>query len=114
MKYKFRKQSYSGDQPLYQYGVEVLDNSIRALEQIEWWGWTSDEVQMIIDKSMALKDNEEFEYQVEGSDFIMSIDKDEVYFYDLHNPQKEEDFKWPLSEFITFMKEFKKFIEENS
>ena len=113
MKYKFTTNPY-GQQDSKMFGVEVLDNSIEALREISWDGWTPGEAQMIIDRSMALKDNEEFEYQVEGSDFIMSIDKDEVYFYDLHNQQKEEDFKWPLIEFITFMKEFKKFIEENS
>lgn len=115
MNYKFRKISYSANHidPLWQYGVEVNDKSLLALQQIEWWGWTPQEIQMIIDKSKALTDNQEFDYQVEGSGFLISIDKDEVYFYDMHNDQKEEDFKWSFSEFIDFMEKFKKFVEEN-
>lgn len=118
MKYKFKKTVYDigGGKTSFDFGVDrdSLDDTIKALININWWGWTPKEIQMIIDKSKALTDNQEFDYQVEGSGFLMSIDKDEVYFYDMHNDQKEEDFKWSFSEFIDFMEKFKKFVEENS
>ena len=116
MNYKFRKISYSANHidPLWQYGVEVNDKSLIALEQIEWWGWTPKEIQMIIDKSKEATEENRYEYQVEGSDLIIVIYPDEVYFFDHHTEKVEEDFKWSFSEFIDFMEKFKKFVEENS
>ncbi|WDT67886.1 hypothetical protein [Cloacibacterium sp. TD35] len=115
MNYNFRKISYSTPSinPLWQYGVEARDRSLIALEKIEWWGWTPSEVQMIIDKSKALTGDEEYDYQVEGSDFLISIDKSEAHFFDMHSDKKEADIIWSFSEFIDFMEKFKKFIEEN-
>ncbi|HEX8377692.1 MAG TPA: hypothetical protein VF602_07725 [Pedobacter sp.] len=111
MKYKFTKNAY-GIQGMY--GVEILDNRIEALREIAWWGWTPSEIRMIIDKSKALTENSKFEYQVEGSDFIISIYPDEVYFFDTHHKSVEADFVWSFSEFIDFMEKFENFVSENS
>ena len=56
---------------------------------------------------------EEYDYQVAGSDFLISIDKDEVHFFDWRTEQEEADFIWSTEKFITFMKAFKKFVAED-
>ena len=68
---------------------------------------------MIIDKSQSLAGTEVYEYQVVGSDLTIFVRTDFVYFCDLHHDREEPDFKLAFSEFITFMKDFKKFIKEN-
>jgi hypothetical protein len=113
-KYKFTTNPYGQKGVNDFYGVEILDNSIEALREISWHGWTPQKIQMIIDKSKALTGDKKYEYQVEGSDFIMSIYTDEVYFFDTHHDGQEADFIWSFSEFIDFMEKFKKFVEENS
>ena len=44
---------------------------------------------------------------------MIYIFTDKVFFCDLHNDTEEPDFKWTFDEFITFMKDFKRFIEDN-
>jgi hypothetical protein len=121
MSYKFAKIDFSygtmpKDKITYDYGVDYdsLKENEKSLFQIAWWGWTPQKIQMIIDKSKALTGDKKYEYQVEGSDFIMSIYTDEVYFFDTHHDGQEADFIWSFSEFIDFMEKFKKFVEENS
>ncbi|THD32872.1 hypothetical protein [uncultured Flavobacterium sp.] len=119
MKYQFKKEitnppRNSSARPLVEFGVKVFDKNIEALEQIEWHGWTPSEVQMIIDKSKALRGNQVYNYQVSGSDLSIHIYPEEVYFFDWRTEREEEDFKWSFNEFIDFMEQFKKFIKENS
>lgn len=116
MKYKFTKNSYSADsiEPLYEFGVEVSDDSIAALERIEWWGWTVEEAQKIIDKAKSLKGEEFFDYIVEGSELRICIDTEGVLFFDWRTSQPDGDFSWTFDEFIEFMEQFKEFIAENS
>lgn len=114
MKYKFTTNPYGQKDINNFFGVEILDNSIEALREIAWKGWTPQEIQLIINKAKKLQNNEEFDYQVPGSDFLISIDRNEVYFFNHHSEKKEEDFKWSFSEFIDFMEKFKKFVAENS
>lgn len=118
MKYKFKKIIYNigGGKTSFDFGVDrdSLDKSISALVNINWWGWTPGEIQMIIDKSKALTEDERYKYQVEGSDFLIWIYANEVYFFDMHNDQEEEDFKWSFTEFIDFMEQFKTFVTDNS
>ncbi|MBB4806729.1 hypothetical protein HNP38_002025 [Chryseobacterium defluvii] len=116
MSYKFRKNSYSAPniEPLWQYGVEVTDKSIMALEQIESWAWTSGEVQNLIDVINALEDDDHIQYQVEGGHLGIMIDKKGAAFFDLMNRKQEtEDFEWPTEKFIKFLKEFKEFLAKN-
>ena len=121
MSYKFKKIDFSygtmpRDKIRYDYGVDYdsLDDEIKALFQIAWHGWTQNEIQMIINKSKLLKNDQEFEYQVEGSDLLISIDIKEVHFFDWHTDKVEADFIWTFNEFIDFMEKFKKFLKENS
>lgn len=121
MKYNFKMIDFSyGTLPKgkvsYDYGVDYdsLDDSEKSLFQIAWSGWTPQEIQMIIDKSEALLVKQEYDYQVVGSDLLISIDKENVHFFDSHSEQQEADMIWPYDKFIEFMKEFKKIVEENS
>ena len=121
MIYKFKKIDFSyGTMPkektTFDYGVDYdsLKENEKSLFEIAWSGWTPQEVQMIINESKKLKGGERYEYQVVGSDLIIVVFKEEVYFFDHHTDKETEDFKWPFDEFIDFMEQFKKFIKENS
>ena len=118
MEYKFKiKNKGTENEPAYEIGVD-LDSIEKdeefALSNLDWHEWTPQEIQMIIDKTEALAGDENYEYQVPGSDFIMSIYTDEVYFFAWQTRQEEADFIWSTEKFINFMKAFKKFVEENS
>lgn len=121
MKYKFKKIDFSygtmpKDKITYDYGVDYdsLPDNEKSLFQIAWRGWTPKEIQMIIDESKKAKEENRYEYQVEGSDLLIIVYPNEVYFFDYHTKNEEEDFKWSFSEFIDFMENFKKFVAENS
>lgn len=114
MKYKFTTNPYGQKGINNFFGVEILDISIEALREIAWQGWTPKEIQMIIDESKKATEENRYEYQVEGSDLIIVVYPNEVYFFDYHTENEEEDFKWSFSEFIDFMEKFKKFVAENS
>jgi len=114
MNYKFRKISYSAPniEPLWQYGVEVSDKSISALEQIESWAWTSEEVQNMLSEIDSII-NEDFEYYVEGGNLLVVADKKETHLFSLLNKtQKKADIVWPTEKFIQFLKEFKAFLQK--
>jgi len=113
MKYKFTTTPYK-QKNIKMYGVDILDNSIESLRQISWQGWTSEEIQKIIDKSKSLRGDQDYKYQVPGSDLLINIYPDEVYFFDYRTEQEEEDFSWTFEEFINFMEKFKEFVKDNS
>ncbi|WP_336690298.1 MULTISPECIES: hypothetical protein [unclassified Chryseobacterium] len=121
MKYKFKKIDFSsGTMPknkiTYDFGVdyESLDEKHKVLFEIAWHGWTNKEVQLIIDNSKALTGDEKYTYQVEGSDLMMYVYKNNVYFFDKRNDGEEADLILTFNEFIEFMKNFKKFLLENN
>lgn len=117
MNYKFQKKYFGSDEdpnPIYDYGVDldsIVEEKEFELSGLDWWGWTPEEVQMIIDKSNVLTDDEEYDYQVEGSDFDMMIKKSEVLMW--ARGSETPDVIWSFNKFIEFMEAFKKFIEEN-
>ncbi|WP_046743440.1 hypothetical protein [Kordia zhangzhouensis] len=74
MKYKFTNKCY-GWEGHFGVNYESLLEEERALDDISWQGWISKEVQEIIHNSMKLKINEKFDYQVEGSDFYILVEK---------------------------------------
>ena len=118
--YKFKKTDYSfgltkGNKVYFDYGVVIFDDTISALEHMESSTWTPKEIQKIIDDANKLEGDNHIDYQVEGGHLGISIFTDEVYFFNLYEPNKSgnEDFKWPLRKFITFLEDFKKFIEDN-
>lgn len=116
MVYKFRKISYSPYhiEPLWQFGVETSDHSISALEQIESWCWTSEEVQNIINNINSLTPDDDFKYSVEGGHLLIVVDREETHLFNLLNEsQTRADIIWTTPRFIQFMNEFKDFLEEN-
>lgn len=116
MTYKFRKTSYSAShiEPLWQFGVETSDHTISALEQIESWCWTSEEVQNIIDEINAITADDDFKYSVEGGHLLIMADIEETHLFNLLNEsQTGADIVWTTPRFIQFLNEFKAFLEEN-
>ena len=120
MKYKFKKIDFSygtmpKDKITYDFGVdyESLDEKHKVLFEIAWHGWTNKEVQLIIDSSKALTGDEKYCYQVEGSDLMIYVYKNNVYFFDKGNDGEEANLIWTFNEFIEFMKNFKKFLSDN-
>lgn len=112
MKYKLISNAHNIEG---MFGVDYysLEEKYRPLFLIASDDWTAEEVQKIIDECNAIVDTD-FHYQVEDSLGII-IDKNDAYFYNLNNREKkEEDLKISFQEFIDFMKDFKKFIEDNS
>jgi len=72
-------------------------------------------VQQLIDDCLKLTDDETMDHQVDLGNLGMIMDKDEVAFFNLLDSEKEsEDFVWAMTDFITFLEDFKIFIEENS
>lgn len=121
MEYKFEKIDFSygtmpKDKITYDYGVnyDSLKENEKTLFQIAWYGWTPKEIEKIIMKSKSLGDDNRYEYQVVGSDLLIVVFADEVYFFNKRAEQETEDFKWSFIEFIDFMEKFKKFVEDNS
>jgi len=118
MKYKFKKYRHelSDGEVFIEYGVDrdSLSDDNKSLYHITWHGWTSQNIQSIIDKTNALMNEEVYEYQVEGSDLFILIDKSYASFFDWRTKKETEDFYLTKDEFISFMQDFKKFIEENS
>lgn len=113
MNYKFRKVSYSAPniEPLWQYGVEVSDQKYFALEQIESWAWTSEEVQNMLDEINSITIGNDFEYSVEGGHLLIVADREETHLFNLLNKsQKTADIIWSTAKFIQFLKEFKEFL----
>ena len=119
MSYKFEKIDNSfgtlrKEDIIYDYGVnyDSLSQDEKVLSDIAWHGWTTDEIQLIMDNSEPLSENESYEYQVEGSDLYIIIEKEKVNFYAIGS--SESDLTWAFDKFVDFMGKFKKFIEENS
>lgn len=116
MNYKFRKVSYSAPniEPLWQYGVEVSEKTISALEHIESWAWTSEEVQNMLDEINSITTGNDFEYSVEGGHLLIVADKKETHLFNLLNKsQKKADIIWTTEKFIQFLKEFRDFLQKN-
>ncbi|WP_148638445.1 hypothetical protein [Olleya sp. ITB9] len=111
MKYKFSTKPFgwSGD-----FGVdyESLPDIEKKLSEIGSNHWTPKNIQEIIDESNKLEDEEDYTYQVEGSDFFIAVKKAEVLMW--ARGSETPDITWSFQKFISFMKEFKKFVELNS
>jgi hypothetical protein len=115
MKYKFKKHNWDGDIVI---GVES-ENKI--LNNIGSWGWTPQKVQEIIlgvesSKNKPLKE----EYIWANEDVTLYANKNGVLLVDMiaqrfgkDNPE-EITLLLQHEEFINFLKDFKKFVSENS
>jgi hypothetical protein len=121
MSYKFKKYNISSlNEPEkerdYDYGVDYdfLDEREKTLFEINSHEWTSKKVDDLINECNSLQHDDYIQYQVEGGHLGIMIDKESVAFFNLRErKQEEEDFEWKYSEFIDFLQEFKKFLQEN-
>ncbi len=120
MDYKFRKYNLDVDdvpepKRVYEFSVDYdqLKDAEKSLFHIGSHMWTEKRIQDLIDKSLSLKNDEEYEYKGDGSNLFMIIDKNEVFFYSSYSEKEEEDFIWPFEKFIQFLEDFKKFVSEN-
>lgn len=113
MKYTFTTKAY-GQEGIFGVLYESISDTEKALFEINSYIWTPLEAQHLIDQSNALQNDDELEYQVEGGNLYIVINKAEVCFFNLLSKKKEPDFKWKFNDFITFIEDFKKFIEKNS
>ncbi|WP_452598015.1 hypothetical protein [Pontimicrobium sp. MEBiC01747] len=110
MNYNFKKKNF-GSSTFNDYGVDldsIIKESEYALDGLDWWGWTSE----IITESNNLEGEEDYTYQVEGSDFFIAVKKTEVLMW--ARESTKPDVTWSFNEFIEFMEAFKVFVEENS
>ncbi|ARN77806.1 hypothetical protein BST97_07220 [Nonlabens spongiae] len=112
MEYEFSKKPY-GQDGLFGVKYDSLEASFMALFEINSHLWTAEKIQLLIDKSLSLKNDEEYEYKGDGSNLFMIIDKNEVFFYSSYSDKEEEDFIWPFDKFIQFLEDFKQFVTEN-
>ncbi|SMC46864.1 hypothetical protein [Moheibacter sediminis] len=114
MKYSFNKYDWDGTTVL---GIEI-ENTIRNMGG---WDWTATKAQEIIDGVKSTIDTD-VEYQWANEDvFLVSHPTEGVIFWDLMKTRGQgsgvrttQDLVLPYEEFIAFMEDFKKFIEENS
>jgi len=118
MEYKFTTNPY-GQINMHgkMFGIDVatLSQEDWALEGIGWDEWTVEEIQMIIDESKALQGNQEYSYQIAGSDLMIIVDKPlGAYFFSARSEKEEADIIWSFDKFIDFMEQFKAFVRENS
>ena len=114
---KFIKKNISADydpNPTYDYGVDLdttLNENEFALQGLDWDGWTSKEIETIINNSKKLKINEEYNYEVEESYFFMIVKKDKVNMW--AKGSRTPDITWTFEKFISFMEDFKSFLKQN-
>ncbi|WP_430613028.1 hypothetical protein [Flavobacterium sp. JP2137] len=116
MKYQFSLNPYRQKNISFKFfgvDVEALSPEESVLINISWWGWTPEELQLIIDESKAVVGNQRYTYIVEASDFIIDVYIDEVLFFDAFSKQQEPEFTWPFDKFIDFIEQFKAFVAEN-
>jgi len=114
---KFKKKNISADydpNPTYDYGVDldtIINENEFALQGLDWDGWTSKEIETIINNSKKLKINEEYNYEVEGSYFFIIVKKDKVNMW--ARGSRTPDITWTFEKFISFMEDFKSFLKQN-
>lgn len=114
MNYRFlNKNKGTEKNPSYEFGVDLDSITVDteyALDAMDWWGWTPEILQEIIDESNELTGNDDYFYQVEGSDFMISVKKSEVLMWTREGGKPV--VTWSFSKFIKFMETFKKFVAE--
>jgi hypothetical protein len=107
MNYKFTNKCY-GWKGHFGVEYESLPEEEKTLHEIAWQGWTSTEVEKIIHNAKALKANQAYDYQVEGSEFYIIVKKAHVNMW--KKESKTPDITWNFNKFITFLEEFKSFL----
>ena len=114
MKYNFEIYDWAG---IRMYGIS---SEVDIISHLDAPDWTPDKAQSIIDGVKSTIGTEE-EYKWANEDVYLISNKHAVFFIDLMSMRggaskikEKQDLDLPHEEFITFMEDFKKFIEENS
>lgn len=110
--YQFTNKVF-GQKGIYGIKFESVNDSEKALFEINSYIWTPEEVQNILDAIDNLEAEQQYDYQVEGGHLGISIFTDQTYFFDLTSEKETEDFIWSTQQFIDFLIAFKSFLEEN-
>lgn len=113
MKYQFTSKVF-GQEGIYGLKYESINEKEKALFEINSNEWNSEKVDDLIEKCNSLQNDDYIQYEVEGGNLGIMIDKESVAFFNLkERKQEEEDFEWSYSKFIEFLKEFKEFLQKN-
>jgi hypothetical protein len=112
MKYQFKAEVWNDTKSFTVDSEHGLLNNLGGLK------WTPEKVQVIIDMIKNAKTSENT-LTWTSEDLTIDADDESVYFYDLMarragSVNQGEDLELNPSEFIEFLYDFKKFIEENS
>ena len=113
MKYNFKKHDWDGTTV---FGIESESSPIRNIGS---WGWTSAKAQEIINKVESNRSLEKIKdpYVWGNEDVTVFANELGVLLVDklaMRAKQEVEPLELTHDEFIAFMKDFKKFIEENN
>ncbi|WP_158961590.1 hypothetical protein [Myroides fluvii] len=106
------------------YLRKVFDYTFYCVEGIDEWEllallgfetWTPQLIQTLINGVLATKDSDkEYKYQTEGDQLYIYSNSYAVQFFNLRGGKKEAELKLTHDEFISFLEDFKKFVEANS
>lgn len=112
MKYSFKIQIVSD---LVFYTVKVENSELYCLTRLTDAFWTKQKIQEIIDGVATTKNTaKDYKFQTEGDDLYIYSNSFGVQFFNLESKNKEADLVLEHDIFISFLKDFKKFVEENS
>lgn len=114
MNYKFEKYDWAGTK---MYGIKT-DSEHQCLTLLIGWDWTSLKIQEIISGVSSTLDTIH-KYEWANEDVHVAAFKEGVFLFDLLARRggvvgNGPDLQLTHAEFIKFMEDFKKFIEENS
>lgn len=117
MKYNFKTFQISKSK---YFDIEIREEKYYVLNNFRDSGWSPQKIQNLIDgveQSKNKEPDESFDWQNE--DVFFRSNKYGVFFVDLMKQRtgeksKKQDLDLEHDEFIKFLQDFKKFVEENS
>ncbi|WP_353159520.1 hypothetical protein [Myroides odoratus] len=113
MKYNFYVKKIDTTQSIYFMVNTEPEQS--SLEYLFFSIYNKNQIQTIIDGVLSTKDSgKEYKYQTEGDDLYIYSNSYAVQFFNLRGGKNEAELKLVHDEFISFLEDFKKFVEANS
>ncbi|WP_299105592.1 hypothetical protein [uncultured Tenacibaculum sp.] len=119
MNYNFKTQKLDIDKSIY-YFIELDDEKNYAIGRLSSHDWTSKKAQIILDEiELSKEKKKEDEYIWANEDLTLYANEHGVFLIDeisIRYGEKDPSkvgLELSHDEFILFMKDFKKFIEEN-
>lgn len=112
MKYKFSKLIISD---MILYDIDFDESKFFPITLLRFNNWTPNEVQKLIEGILSTKDSDkDYKYQTEGDGLHIYSNSYAVQFFNLRMRKKESDLKLSHDEFVTFLEDYKAFIEANN